>query len=245
MSYTIDLDGQVAVVTGAAQGIGAAIARTLCVAGAQVVVNDVCDDAKAYPLLKELAELGKTPLYARDDISDQQAVNEMFAMIKEKFGRVDILINNAGIVADWDASFAVNAKGSYYCSEAAKPYLAETSGRIVFLTSASIFSGGTGIPQYVATKAGSYALTLFLARTYAPLGIRVNGIAPAVIMSQMLIDRFGTQEAVHAHYKKVMPLGRIGYPKDIAGVALFLVSELSSFICGEILVADGGRMRIG
>ena len=92
-------------------------------------------------------------------------------------------------------SYAINAKGTYYCSEAAKPYLEKTKGTIIILTSASVFSGGTGIPQYVTTKAGSYALTLFLAREYAKAGIRVNGIAPAVIMSKMLVERFGSEEA--------------------------------------------------
>ena len=115
----------------------------------------------------------------------------------------------------------------------------------MILTSASIFSGGTGIPQYVATKAGSYALTMFLAREYAKEGIRVNGIAPAVIMSKMLATRFGSEQAVREHYKQVMPLGKVGEPEDIANIALFLSSSMASYLCGEVLIADGGRMHIG
>jgi NAD(P)-dependent dehydrogenase (short-subunit alcohol dehydrogenase family) len=136
--------------------------------------------------------------------------------------------------------------GVYYCSEAVKAHMAERgSGRIVNLTSTCVFSGGTGIPQYVATKGGTYALTRYLARTYAPLGILVNGVMPAVVMSDMIMTRYKTKEEMIEHYKPIMPIRRIGYPEDIAGVVLFLCSELSSFLCGEIIVADGGRMNVG
>ena len=111
--------------------------------------------------------------------------------------------------------------------------------------STCVFSGGTGIPQYVASKGGTYALTRYLARTYAPLGILVNGVMPAVVMSDMIMTRYKTQEEMIEHYKPMMPIGRIGYPQDIARVILFLSSELSSFLVGEIIVADGGRLRVG
>lgn len=192
-----------------------------------------------------MEEQGKRPLYYRCDISDEKRVHEVFAQIADVCGRIDILVNNAGIVADWDTSYAVNTKGTWYCCEAAKPYLKEAGGNIVILTSASVFSGGTGIPQYVATKAGSYALTMFLAREYAKERIRVNGIAPAVIMSKMLATRFGSEEAVREHYKEVMPLGKVGEPEDIANIALFLSSRMAGYLCGEVLIADGGRMHIG
>lgn len=245
MSYQIDLSDKVAVVTGAAQGIGAAIAQRYAQAGAMVVVLDICMEASARPLLEALSSYGKEAAYYKCDVSDEKMVHEVFRKIGEAFGGIDILVNNAGVVADWDKSYAINAKGTYYCSEAAKPYLEERKGTIVILTSASVFSGGTGIPQYVTTKAGCYALTLFLAREYAKTGIRVNGIAPAVIMSKMLIERFGSEEAVREHYKAVMPLGRMGEPEDIADIALFLACGLSSYLCGEVLIADGGRMHIG
>lgn len=245
MGYNIELEGQVAVVTGAAQGIGAAIAKKLAKAGAQVVINDVCDKELAEPVLHECEKAGKKPYYINCNIADEESVNKMFQVIQEKFGRVDILVNNAGIVSDWDKSYAVNVKGTYYCCEAAKPYLEKTKGSIVILTSASVFNGGTGIPQYIGTKAGTYGLTLFFAREYAHLGIRVNGVAPAAIMSQMLVDRFGCEAAIHEHYKYIMPMGRIGYPDDIANVVLFLSCELSGYLCGEVLIADGGRMHVG
>lgn len=245
MSYQITMENKVAVVTGAAQGIGAAIAAKYAEAGAQVVILDVCPESCAAELLQGLSKYGKKAAYYLCDVSDSRAVAAVFADVVHRFGRIDILVNNAGVVADWDKSYAINAKGTYYCSEAAKPYLEKTKGTIIILTSASVFSGGTGIPQYVTTKAGSYALTLFLAREYAKAGIRVNGIAPAVIMSKMLVERFGSEEAAREHYKTVMPLGRMGEPEDIANIALFLSCELSEYLCGEVIIADGGRMHIG
>lgn len=245
MGYMIDMEGQVALVTGAGQGIGAAIARKLTEAGAQVIINDVCDESAAENTLWECAQVGKRPYYCKCDISDEEQVKEMFRTVADTFGRLDVLVNNAGIVADWDKSYAVNTKAMYFCCEAAKPYLEAAKGRIVILTSASVFSGGTGYPQYNVTKAGCYALTLFLARNYAKAGIRVNGIAPAVIMSKMLVTRFGSEEAVYEHYKEIMPLGKIGFPEDIANIALFLSCELSGYMTGEVLIADGGRMHIG
>ena len=149
MSYQIDMEGKVAVVTGAAQGIGAAIAQKYVEAGAQTVILDVCDETQIQGFLDELAQLGKRPAYWHCDVSDEERVKEVFQTIAEQYGRIDILVNNAGVVANWDVSYAINAKGTYYCSEAAKPYLEKTQGNIVILTSASVFSGGTGIPQYV------------------------------------------------------------------------------------------------
>lgn len=245
MGYNIELEGQVAVVTGAAQGIGAAIAKKLTKAGAQVVINDVCTREQADTILSECEQVGKRPYYIRCNIADEESVHRMFDEISETFGRVDILVNNAGIVSDWEKSFAVNVKGTYFCCEAAKPYLEVSKGRIVILTSASIFNGGTGIPEYIGTKSGTYGLTMFFAKEYAHAGIRVNGVAPAVIMSKMLSRRFGSETAVQEHYKDIMPMGRIGYPDDIANVVLFLCCELSDYLCGEVLIADGGRMHVG
>lgn len=245
MGYLVDLEGQVALVTGAGQGIGAAIAKKLTEAGAQVVINDVCDAERVEETLRDCETVGKRPMYCRCDISNEAQVQQMIDQVVARFGRLDILVNNAGIVADWDKSYEVNTKAMYYCSEAAKPHLEKVGGRIVILTSASVFSGGTGYPQYNVTKAGCYALTLFLARNYAKLGIRVNGIAPAVIMSKMLVTRFGSEEAIYEHYKNIMPLGRIGYPDDIANITLFLSCELSRYMTGEVLIADGGRMHVG
>ena len=245
MGYEINLQDKVVLVTGAGQGIGAAIAEIFAKAGAQTVINDVCEKEQADEALKACSSYGKEAYYSRTDISDEEAVKAMVEDIVNRYGRIDVLVNNAGIVADWDKSYDVNTKAMYTCSEVCRPYLAEHEGNIIILTSASIFTGGTGYPQYNVTKAGCFALIRFLARNYAKDGIRVNGIAPAVIMSKMLVTRFGSEEAIHEHYRNVMPLGKIGYPEDIAGIALFLGSDLSRFLTGEVIVADGGRMHIG
>lgn len=245
MGYTIDLKDRVALVTGAAQGIGKAIAVKLAQAGAKVIVNDICKEDAAKEAIDDCAAYGQEADYYQCDISDETSVQKMITDIVVQYGHLDILVNNAGIVADWDKSYAVNTKAMYYCCEAARPYLEKTKGCIVILTSASVFSGGTGYPQYNVTKAGCYALTLFLAKNYAKYGIRVNGVAPAVIMSKMLVTRFGSEDAIFEHYKNIMPLGKIGYPEDIANIVLFLACELSSYMTGEVLIADGGRMHIG
>jgi len=245
MSYNIDLSGKVAVITGAGKGIGAAIAAVLCEAGAQVVINDILEIEQVSNMLDDISKKGNPPLYLKYDISTEDEAKLLIGDTVKKHGRVDILVNNAGVVADWDKSWSVHVKGAFYCSEAAKTYLSDSKGRIIIITSASVFTGGTGIPQYVASKGGSFALTRFLAKNYAPLGIRVNGIAPAVIMSAMLMTRYKSEEELIEHYAPRMPIGRIGYPLDIAKVALFLGSDLSDMLCGEIIVADGGRMHIG
>lgn len=246
MSYTIDLSGKVAIVTGAAKGIGKATAHLLTEAGAQVIIDDVLPQASIQPVLDEIGKTGARPYYVQKDISIEENCKGMVREILDQFGRIDFLINNAGVVADWDKSFAVHVKAVHYCSEAVKPHMAERgNGRIVNITSTCVLTGGTGIPQYVATKAGSFSLTRYLAKTYAPLGILVNAVMPAVIMSDMIMTRYASEEEMIAHYIPQMPVRRIGYPKDIANIILFLCSELSSFICGEIIVADGGRMHVG
>lgn len=246
MSYSIDFEGKVAIITGAAKGIGKATAKLLAKAGAQVVIDDIAPMDAAAATLDEIEKVGLRPFYIQKDISREENCQELVQETLAKFKRVDFLVNNAGVVADWDKSYAIHVKGLHYCSEAVKDHMAERGdGRIVNITSTCVQTGGTGIPQYVATKAGAYSLTRYLAKTYAPLGIIVNAVMPAVVMSEMIMTRYANEEEMMAHYIPQMPVRRIGYPEDIANVILFLCSELSSFICGEIIVADGGRMHVG
>jgi len=246
MSYPIDLSAKVAIVTGGAKGIGEASAKYLAQAGAQVVIDDLLEQVKVRDVLDSIEKVGARPYYLQEDISSPEGASRMVQRTLDQFGRVDILVNNAGVVADWDRSYSVHVKGVYYCSEAVKMPMSERgSGKIVNLTSTCVFSGGTGIPEYVASKGGTYSLTRYLARTYAPLGILVNGVMPAVIMSDMIMTRYQTKEEMIDHYVPMMPVRRIGYPEDVAGVVLFLCSDLSNFMCGEVLVVDGGRMNVG
>lgn len=246
MTYSIDLSQKVAIVTGAAKGIGKATAKLLSQAGAQVVLDDILPEADAKEILDEIEEVGQRPFYIQADISEEKGAEYLIKTSYENFSRIDILVNNAGVVADWDKSYAVHVKGLYYCSNFAKDFMKETgNGRIVNITSTCVHSGGTGIPEYVATKAGAYSLTRYMARTYAPMGILVNGVMPAVIMSDMIMTRYSSEEEMIKHYEQIMPIGRIGYPEDVANVVLFLCSELSNFLTGQIIIADGGRMHIG
>ena len=246
MTYTIDLKNQVAIITGAAKGIGKATAKLLTQAGAQVVIDDIVSVEKITPVINEISQFGKKPYYIQKDISIEENTREMVSEVLNQFSRVDILVNNAGVVADWDKSYAIHVKGLHNCSEAVKsPMEKQGSGRIINITSTCVLTGGTGIPQYVATKAGAYSLTRYLAKTYAPLGILVNAVMPAVIMSDMIMTRYSSEEEMIAHYTPQMPIRRIGYPEDIANIVLFLCSELSSFVVGEIIVADGGRLHVG
>ncbi len=245
MAYEIDFNREVVIITGAAMGIGAAMARVFAKANAQVVIFDVVEKEAAEKVISACKEIGPEPLYCKVNISDEEAVKKNVEAVAEKYGHIDMLVNNAGINKDWDLSFAVNVKGTYYVSEACRKYLAKVGGRVVVVTSASVFSGGTGFPAYNATKAGSYALGMFLARNYAKEGIRVNTIAPAVIMSPMMVDRFGSEEAVREHYRNIMPLGKMGEAEDIGNVALFLCSHMSDYLTGQLIYADGGRSAIG
>ncbi|HUV16263.1 MAG TPA: SDR family oxidoreductase [Pelolinea sp.] len=246
MSYAIDLSEKVAIVTGAAKGIGLATARTLAEAGAQVVIDDIINPEDAKPVLEEIGMKCLMPYYIQKDISFEKNAHELIREVLETFGRIDILVNNAGVVADWDKSYDVHVKGLYFCSDAVHEHMAKRgNGRIINITSTCVFTGGTGIPQYVASKAGAYSLTRYLAKTYAPEGILVNGVMPSVILSDMIMTRYKTEEEMINHYTPQMPVRRIGYPEDVAGVVLFLCSELSNFICGEVIVVDGGRMHIG
>jgi 3-oxoacyl-[acyl-carrier protein] reductase len=246
MAYTIDLSEKVAIITGSAKGIGLATAKLLTQAGANVVVNDILSPDKVGTQLNEIAALGTQPLYLQKDISDQASVESLVAETVAHFGRVDFLVNNAGLVANWQKSFDVHVKGLFYCSEAVVPYMKkQNGGRIINLTSTCVQTGGTGIPEYVATKAGAYSLTRYFAKTYAPFGILTNAVMPSVIMSDMIMTRYASEEEMIEHYTPQMPIRRIGYPEDIARVILFLCSDLSSYINGEIIVADGGRMYVG
>ena len=246
MSYSIDFEGKVAIITGAVKGIGKATAQLLAQAGAQVVIDDIVPAEVAASTLDDIEKVGPRPYYIQKDISKEENCQELVKETLAKFKRVDFLVNNAGVVADWDKSYAIHVKGLHYCSEAVKDHMAERgTGRIVNITSTCVQTGGTGIPEYVASKAGAYSLTRYLAKTYAPLGILVNAVMPAVIMSEMIMTRYASEEEMMAHYIPQMPVRRIGYPEDIAKIVLFLCSELSSFICGEIIVADGGRMHVG
>lgn len=249
MSYGIDLSNQVALITGSGKGIGAEIASVLASAGATVIINDIMDEEMCIETLNKISQIGPKPYYIKCDISNEYDVKNMIETVKEKFGRLDIIVNNAVISvnsgASYDKMFAVNVKGVAYVTENSYTLLKESKGKIVNIVSASVFMGRTDSKEYVSTKAGVYGLSMFYAKHYAKDGIRVNAVAPAVVVTDLMIKRYGSKEAILEHYTDKMPLGRVGYPKDTANVALFLVSHMSDMLTGEVLFVDGGRMHIG
>jgi NAD(P)-dependent dehydrogenase (short-subunit alcohol dehydrogenase family) len=250
VAYSIDLKDQVAVVTGGVQGIGLGIAKVLAQAGARIAVCDILpeEDAITRKGLAEITHAGDpAPLFINKDLSDENSCCAMIDTVMETCGRLDILVLNAAVVGkagNWDIAFHVNVKCLYGTANYAKPFLGKTKGRIVIMTSASIFTGGTGIPEYIATKGGTYAMIRFLARECAGLGIRVNGVAPAVIMTDMTLTRFGSPENMLKHYENKLPLNRIGTVEDVANTVLYLASGMSNWMCGETLLLDGGRLYL-
>ena len=239
---------QVAVVTGAAKGIGRSIALALVDEGAKVVPVDV--DREALRRLQAEAEKrGGQILPVACDIEKSSDVKAMVEEVLGTFGRIDLLVNNAGIIRrgtietvdeeDWDRVIAVNLKGTFNCCKAVVGTMKrQGSGKIVNVSSIAGKIGDiTSAPGYGSSKAGSDALMKTLARQLAPSGIRVNAVAPHAIETEMSAQ---WSEAKRREVIAGIPLGRLGRPQDVAEAVLFLASDAASFITGEILDVNGG-----
>ena len=245
------LDGKVAIVTASAgAGIGQATIRLMLDEGASVVVSDA-HARRVGELVDALAkEYGEDRVIgAACDVTDEKAVNDMVEKTLEKFGRIDILVNNAGRnklamvqkMTDelWDLVIDVNLKGTFLCTKAVVPtMIKQGSGRIISIASVEGWIGSPmGEAQYGATKAGIMGFTKSLSKELAEHGILVNAIAPGVIPNPFLRKIYGPMLDT---VPKLTPIGRGGEPKEIAGAAVFLASELSNYVLGETLVVCGG-----
>jgi NAD(P)-dependent dehydrogenase (short-subunit alcohol dehydrogenase family) len=245
------LDGKTAIVTGARRGIGRATALALAIEGANVVVSDT-NQEDCQTVVDELEELGRKGLALKCDVSSSDEVDSMIKRTVAEFGRVDILINNAGILAfkpfleltdeDWDRTLNVNLKGQFLCARAAAKEMVKNKwGRIINIS--SISSGGCGIAfpliaHYTASKGGVVALTEALALELTSQGINVNAICPGAIDTDMAkgVKEGGQLAQVLAR----IPKGRLGQPEEIASLAVFLSSGESDYISGAAIVIDGG-----
>ncbi|MGQ9542553.1 MAG: SDR family NAD(P)-dependent oxidoreductase [Candidatus Bathyarchaeia archaeon] len=244
------LKGKVALITGAGRGIGRAIAKLFAQEGAKVAVNYSRSESEASSLAKEIESLGGETLLVKADISKAEQVREMVKKVLERFGRIDILVNNAGILFPagfldsteemWDRTMDVNLRGAYLCSKEVAPImLGQKKGKIINIASVCGLAqhSALGNTPYVVSKAGVIGLTRSLAVNLGP-HINVNAIAPGVIDTEMV--SFFTPERKRMIIEETL-LKRIGRPEDVAKVALFLASEESDFITGEVITVSGGR----
>ncbi len=249
-------DGKVAIVTGAAQGIGAAVARRLASEGAKVAVVDLTAD-RAQGTVDEIAKDGGAAFAVGGDVSRTADVEAAVAAVVEHFGRIDILVNNAGITRDnllfkmsdedWDSVIAVNLRSAFLMSrECQKHFVAQKYGKIVSLSSRSAL-GNRGQANYAASKAGIMGLTSTLSIELGPFGINVNAVAPgyvATAMTDATARRIGLDpEALKEASAQATPVGRVGVPEDIAAAVAFLAADEASFISGQTLHVNGGANR--
>ncbi len=239
--------GRGVLITGAGQGIGAAIARRFALQGEKLVLVDV--NAEQLRLLAEsLADTGCELMQMTADVADKDQVNELVRRVVERFGRLDVLVNNAGIIRDnlisniseqdWDQVLDVNLKGAFLCCQAVFPtFKQQRSGKIVNIVSRA-WLGSIGQANYTASKGGLVSLTRSLALEFARFQVNVNAVAPGAIDSPMTQGL--TQEA-RERLIRMQPTGKMGRVEDIAAAVAFLASEDAEFITGQVLHVDGGK----
>lgn len=247
------LQGRVAIVTGAAQGIGARYAAALAAEGAAVVCADLID---AEPVAAQIRAAGGRALALRADVSSGESVRQMAAASVEAFARIDVLVNNAGLfanlamkpfeqieAAEWDRVMAVNVRGPFECAKAVLPQMrAQGYGKIVNIASATVFKGSPMLLHYVTSKGAVVAMTRSLARELGDAGIRVNTLAPGLTASENTLANPAWQGAVGANNIASRAIKREVTPEDLCGTLVYLASAESDFVTGQVIVVDGGSV---
>lgn len=255
MKINVDLSGKVALVTGAGQGIGRAVAERLAGCGAKVCVNDINPDT-ATDTVTAIQSSGGQAMAHVTSVDNQAGVREMIETISRAWGRLDILVNNAGIEPTasvlemdeecWDKTLAVNLKGTFLCSQAAGRVMKAQGEGGIIVNMASI--AGHSIPitlrsAYCASKAGVVGFTKECAREFAEYGIRVNAVCPGVIITPMT-GKLRQNEAMMAKWKQDIPQHRLGQAEEVAELVLFLCSDSASYIVGQAIHVDGGKVMV-
>lgn len=242
------LKGKVALVTGGGRGMGRMISLALAKEGVKVCVNYFHSKDAAEEVVKRIKENGGDAISHKADVSKLEEVNRMVEEVNKKFGRIDILINNAGLNIDkylmimneeeWDKVINVNLKGTFNCSKAvSRVMIGQRSGNIVNISSVSAISGAAGQTNYSAAKGGMISFTKSLARELAPFGIRVNALAPGLIETEMVKKM---PKKMLDQILAMTPLKRMGKPEEVAKVVIFLVSDEAGYITGQVIRVDGG-----
>ena len=242
------LQDKVALITGASRGIGKAIALRFAAEGANIAFTDLRDDENMQALVKELEGMGVKAKGYASDASNTANTEETVAAIAKDFGRIDVLVNNAGITKDglllrmteqqWDAVINGNLKSVFNFTKAVAPIMSsQRSGSIINMSSVVGVSGNAGQVNYSASKAGIIGLTKSVAKEFGKRGIRSNAIAPGFIITDMTAQ---LSEEVRKDWESKIPLHRGGTPQDVANVCLFLASDLSSYVSGQVLHVCGG-----
>ncbi|MBO9376683.1 glucose 1-dehydrogenase [Sphingomonas histidinilytica] len=247
------LKGKVAIVTGAASGLGKAIARRYAEEGVDLVLADMNIEL-ARAVADELSAAGSRAVAQQTDVASEESVRQMVDAALAAFGRIDILVNNAGLstlrlfldlpVAEWDHVMGVNLRGPFLCSQMVGRHMAERrDGTIINVTSIEQDFGSHNRAHYVSSKGGLKTLTKAMALSFAPYGVRVNAIAPGGFNTEILEKTFpdvAVREAFVADFVKKIPMKRLGEPREIAGAAVFLASEDASYMTGSVIDVNGG-----
>jgi 3-oxoacyl-[acyl-carrier protein] reductase len=248
MAESTPLNGQVALVTGASRGIGAAIARELARAGAKVVVTYASSPAAAEAVVSEINAAGGSAWSHQANVADEAQVDSMVKAVLEREGRLDVLVNNAGITrdgllmrmksADWQSVIDLNLTGVFLCTRAvSRSMLKARSGRIINITSVVGLMGNPGQANYSAAKAGVIGLTRSSAAEFASRGVTVNAVAPGFIESDM------TSELDKEPILNAIPMGRMGQPAEVAAAVRFLAADqAAAYMTGQVLQVDGGMV---
>ncbi len=246
--------GKTAIVTGGAAGIGAAAARLFAVEGAKVVIADV--DPAGEALAQELRKQGQEATFVRTNAADAGDAETLVAETVRRYGRLDVLHNNAGVLvigdvttlseADWDRCIDINLKSVFLISKHAVPAMRRSGGgAIVNTASVAGKAGGRGYSVYAASKAGILLLTQCMALDFARDKIRVNAVCPGPTATRMVLERTNTPDRERARWANELPAGRIGLPEDTAKVVAYLASDDAAFVTGAAWVVDGGRLLTG